>query len=62
MNLHGWRQLCEWSIKYSCLSDEEKELAYDIYNRKWQTFCEWIVSEYGEYAASLGIEVEGLGP
>lgn len=48
MNIHGWRQLAEWSITYSCLSDEEKKKARKIFKDEWERFCQWIIDEYAE--------------
>jgi len=53
MSVHGWKQLCRWSIQHSCLSDEEKEEAFRIFGRDWERFCNWVVKEYGEYAERL---------
>jgi adenosine deaminase CECR1 len=55
MNIHGWKQLAEWSIEYSCLSKDDALKAYGIFAREWETFCEWIIAEYGELADSLDI-------
>lgn len=56
MNIHGWRQLAEWSIKHSMLSAEEKLWAYEILKREWETFCKWIIEEYGAFADTLDIQ------
>lgn len=53
MNLHGWRQLAEWSIKYSCLTEAEKEKAMRIFTNEWDNFCGWIITEYSEHAKTL---------
>jgi adenosine deaminase CECR1 len=58
MNLHGWRQLAEWSIDFCCLSDGEKNTAHQIFRHAWEQFCEWIVKEYGAYAASLEFQIK----
>lgn len=55
MSLHGWRQLAEWSIEYSCLSEAEKRTAREIFARDWEAFCEMIVAEYGKDAEELGM-------
>lgn len=49
MNLHGWKQLAQWSIEHSCLSKEEVKKGKEIHARDWEAFCEWIVETYGEY-------------
>ena len=55
MNIHGWRQLVEWSIKHSCLKDGEKERAREILKREWAQFCAWIIEEYGAHAKELDV-------
>ena len=53
MTIHGWKQLAEWSLDYSCLSPEQKIEAHEIFAKDWEEFCEWIVTTYGEIADSL---------
>lgn len=53
MNLHGWRQLAEWSITYSCLTDEEKKEAMGNFSEEWESFCAWIITKYSDHASSL---------
>jgi adenosine deaminase CECR1 len=53
MNIHGWRQLAEWSIEFSCLRDDEKQRAKDIFMREWEEFCDWIIVEFGAHADKL---------
>ena len=53
MNLHGWRQLAEWSITYSCLTGEEKREAKDNFSEEWESFCAWIITKYSDHADSL---------
>lgn len=55
MNLHGWRQLAEWSLEYSCLNHDEKERGMNIFRREWEKACERIITEYGAHADSLDI-------
>jgi adenosine deaminase CECR1 len=55
MNIHGWKQLAEWSIEYSCLSPEQQIAAFAIFHREWQSFCQWVDTEYGAHADSLNI-------
>jgi adenosine deaminase CECR1 len=57
MNIHGWRQLAEWSIEYSCLSLKERAQAMVIFRTEWENFCLWIVKEYGDFAAGLDIKI-----
>jgi adenosine deaminase CECR1 len=57
MNLHGWKQLIEWSITHSMLSDSEKGFAMNIFYREWTEFCQWVVDQYGEYADGLGFAI-----
>lgn len=53
MSLHGWRQLAEWSIEYSCLGSKEKVEARRIFEQEWEVFCGWIIEEYGLHASTL---------
>lgn len=55
MSVHGWRQLAEWSIKYSCLRSDQLEEGLKIFRKRWEDFCEWIVREYGRYADTLDV-------
>lgn len=57
MSIHGWRQLVEWSIQYSCLDKKDQVRAQDILKREWEIFCKWIVDEYGAYADSLDVKL-----
>jgi hypothetical protein len=42
MNLHGWRQLIEWSIKHASLDSGEREELRNIWKPLWDTFIGWI--------------------
>lgn len=53
MTIHGWKQLAEWSLEHSCLDDSQQKRSMEIFAREWETFCEWVVREYGEYASKL---------
>lgn len=53
MNIHGWKQLAEWSIEHSCLSEEEKARGLEIFRQEFEAFCQWIVEAYGEVANAL---------
>ncbi|KAL1626864.1 hypothetical protein SLS56_006592 [Neofusicoccum ribis] len=55
MSVHGWRQLAEWSIKYSCIDEEQQEDGLRIFKERWEIFCQWIVEEYADYADTLEI-------
>ena len=57
MTLHGWRQLAEWSIEFSCLLEPEKAQAMAIFRRNWEAFCEWTELEYGRHADSLAVSL-----
>lgn len=56
MNIHGWRQLVQWSIDHSMLSPAQKSEAHEIMKRKWEAFCKWIIEEYGAFADTLDIQ------
>ncbi|KAK5151463.1 hypothetical protein LTS14_009306 [Recurvomyces mirabilis] len=53
MNIHGWKQLAEWSIQHSCLAEAEIDRAMNIFAKDWDAFCHWVVSTYGQYADGL---------
>jgi adenosine deaminase CECR1 len=57
MNLHGWRQLAEWSIEYSLLKPEEKLEALKFFHAAWEVFCKWIIATYGEFADTLNVSL-----
>lgn len=50
MSIHGCKQLAEWSLEHSCLSDDEVAKAKAIYAQEWENFCQWVVQTYGEVA------------
>jgi adenosine deaminase CECR1 len=52
MTLHGWRQLIEWSIEHSCMESELQKQIYTDWERRWDEFCEWIITEYGEISGA----------
>lgn len=56
MNIHGWRQLAEWSIKHSMLSAADKLRACEILKGEWDTFCKWIIKEYGPFVETLDVQ------
>lgn len=55
MNLHGWKQLAQWSIEHSCLTKEEIKRGKDIHAREWEKFCKWIVDEYAAEYENKGL-------
>ena len=57
MNIHGWRQLAEWSIQYSCLDEKDQIEARRIFKKEWEDFCGWIIDNYGEYAEGLDVKM-----
>lgn len=48
MSLYSWKQLAQWSIDYSCLSEDEKTRAHEIFKQSWRQFCKFIVEECGD--------------
>ncbi|KAH8666603.1 hypothetical protein BX600DRAFT_435999 [Xylariales sp. PMI_506] len=46
MNLHGWRQLIEWSIEHASMSQAERQLLWDMWQGKWDAFIEWVNTEF----------------
>jgi adenosine deaminase CECR1 len=53
MTIHGWRQLAEWSIEHSCLDHNQRAQLKGTFEQEWESFCQWVVEEYGEYAIGL---------
>ena len=49
MTIHGWKQLAEWSIEHSCLTDSEITYGKKIHAKEWEDFCSWIVENYEAY-------------
>ncbi len=47
MTLYGWRQLIEWSLLHSCMSDEERRPVVEKWEELWNEFLKWVVAEYG---------------
>jgi adenosine deaminase CECR1 len=45
--LYGWRQLIEWSLKYSCMSRDEYMEAYSHWLNRWNDFLKWVLKHYG---------------
>jgi len=48
MTLHGWRQLAEWSIEHSRLSDDDKKKGLEVLREDWENFSRWIIKEFGD--------------
>lgn len=47
MTLQGWKQLAMWSLEHSCMDPEERAAVTAEWTKKWNKFCQWIVTEYG---------------
>ncbi|KAJ0163656.1 Adenosine deaminase CECR1-A [Colletotrichum tanaceti] len=47
MTLHGWRQLIEWSLEHSCMSEEELVVVREDWEKRWESFLDWVIAEYG---------------
>lgn len=47
MTLYGWKQLIEWSLQHSCLSESEYESIHAEWARKWDTFLDEAIAEFG---------------
>jgi adenosine deaminase CECR1 len=52
MSLLGWKVLCQWSIKHSCMNAAEKAAVTREWQIKWDLFCQWIVDNYNEAGVS----------
>lgn len=53
MNIHGWKQLAEWSIEHACLTPDEMVEGKRVFKQQWEEFCSWVVDTYGEEAKDL---------
>lgn len=47
MNLHGWRQLIEWSIKHASLDSSESKQLETVWEPLWNNFVSWILQRFG---------------
>ena len=47
MTLHGWRQLIEWSLEHSRMSEEERAQAQEKWEELWKEFLDWMIKTYG---------------
>lgn len=43
MSLFGWKQLILWSIKHSCMSEEEKAKVLAEWEKSWEKFLYWVI-------------------
>lgn len=48
MTLHGWRQLIEWSLEHSRMSEAEHADARKKWEELWNEFLDWMIGTYGE--------------
>ncbi|PKS11466.1 hypothetical protein jhhlp_003230 [Lomentospora prolificans] len=55
MSLHGWRQLIEWSLQHSCMSDGERQGVWVQWEKRWEEFLDWMLVEYGALVADGGV-------
>ncbi|KAF7904325.1 hypothetical protein EAF00_001659 [Botryotinia globosa] len=46
MSLHGWKQLAQWSLEYSCMDNDERREVTKEWTMRWRDYCQWIVDEY----------------
>jgi adenosine deaminase CECR1 len=58
ISTHSWKQLAHWSLEYSCLDIEQKRQGKEIFDHTWDTFCHWVVREYGDLMTGDTINVE----
>lgn len=49
MNLHGWRQLIEWSMEHASLDKEERRLLQDdMWQPMWNEFIRWVNESFAD--------------
>lgn len=69
ISLHSWKQLAQWSLEYSCLSENkgkhqtrsvksDKAQAQEMYLRLFESFCTTIEKNYGDLVDAEGYIVE----
>ncbi|KAK9781465.1 putative Adenosine deaminase domain-containing protein [Seiridium cardinale] len=46
MNLHGWRQLIEWSISHASLDSHEREKLRNTWEPLWNAFIDWVNEQF----------------
>ena len=46
MSLLGWKQLIEWSIHHSCMTEDERTAVHARWRVLWAEFVDWIVDTY----------------
>ena len=56
MDLHGWRQLIEWSLEHSCMSEEERASVWSEWEKRWELFLDWIIQTYGDESKLPDVE------
>lgn len=61
ISLHSWKQLAQWSLEYSCLSEEgtgsaenEKAKAQKKYMEMFESFCTFVEKKYGHLVDAQG--------
>lgn len=45
-SLYGWRQLAEWSIEHSALTEEDQAKGKDAFRADWEAFWEDVVKKH----------------
>lgn len=53
MTLFGWRQLIEWSMEHSCLSEKEYAKIHEDWLKKWNIFLADVIKEFGNTASRV---------
>jgi hypothetical protein len=48
VNLHGWRQLIEWSIEHASLTNAERKNVYDTWHGLWTLFISSLVERLAD--------------
>ena len=64
MSLHSWKQLAQWSLEYSCLSEEgtkhesDKNKAQKLLLGSFERFCTLVNRNYGHLVDAQGYLVK----
>src|SRR5688572_23513885 len=51
MTLYGWKQLIEWSLLHSCMSQDELGPVRAKWEQLWDKFLDWVIDAYGDVEA-----------
>ena len=53
MDISVWRQLAEWSLEHSILSDDERASMVQKWQARWKEFLDWTIDAGERYGAEM---------